>query len=123
MNLNTVRIFVRDLPQAEAFYKEQLSLPLQAGGSPMGFCVFGAGACTLVVEPVAADAPPEDQDLVGRFSGLSFTVADIAATYDALRARGVEFTEPPERQTWGGTLATLRDPAGNRLQLVQLPSP
>jgi catechol 2,3-dioxygenase-like lactoylglutathione lyase family enzyme len=35
---------------------------------------------------------------------------------------GVAFTGLPEQQSWGGILATLRDPAGNELQLVQRPS-
>jgi uncharacterized glyoxalase superfamily protein PhnB len=66
---------------------------------------------------VAADAPPDDLQLVGRFTGLSFEVADIDAVYDTLRGRGVVFAASPERQGWGGTVATLRDPAGNELQI------
>jgi uncharacterized glyoxalase superfamily protein PhnB len=38
-----------------------------------------------------------------------------------LSALGVAFTGLPEQQDWGGILATLRDPAGNELQLVQQP--
>jgi len=41
--------------------------------------------------------------------------------YDALSSRGVAFTGLPERQFWGGTLATLRDPAGNEIQICQQP--
>jgi uncharacterized glyoxalase superfamily protein PhnB len=73
----------------------------------------------LVVEAVATDAPQDEEVLVGRFTGLSFTVTDIQAEFSNLVSRGVVFTGSPERQAWGGTLATLRDPAGNELQLVQ----
>jgi uncharacterized glyoxalase superfamily protein PhnB len=31
------------------------------------------------------------------------------------------FTRPPEREDWGGHVATLLDPDGNVVQLFQLP--
>lgn len=119
MNLGTARVFVRDLPSAHAFYGHALGLRLQAGSPESGYCVYAAGNCRLVVEAVAIEAPQDEQVLVGRFTGLSFTVTDIQTEYGNLSSRGVVFTGAPERQAWGGTLATLRDPAGNELQLVQ----
>lgn len=122
MQLRTARIFVRDLPGASRFYEELLGLPLKADGREQGFLVFDAEPLSLVVEHVATDAPAEDQALVGRFTGLSFDVADVEAKFQELSSLGVAFTGLPERQQWGGILATLRDPAGNELQLVQQPS-
>ena len=121
MRLGAARVFVRDLAAAEGFYAKALGLPLRAGGWTHGYCVFDTGAVLLVVEAVPADAPTDDQGLVGRFTGLSFTVDDIEASVATLQARGVHFTGLPQRQAWGGVLATLRDLAGNELQLVQLP--
>lgn len=122
MQLNTARVFVKDLAAAKAFYAHALALPLKADGEPHGYCVFQSGSAELVVESVPAEAPDEEQILVGRFTGLSFTVADIQSTCAQLRARGVSFSGDPERQAWGGTLATFRDPSGNELQIVQQPS-
>lgn len=119
MNLNTARIFVRNLDQAKSFYSESLGLTAIAISAEYGYCVFKTGGAQLIVESVSNDAPPEEQELVGRFTGLSFTVADVQHTYHSLAAAGVEFTGPPEKQAWGGILATLRDPAGNELQVVQ----
>jgi predicted enzyme related to lactoylglutathione lyase len=76
----------------------------------------------LIIEPVSSAAPKEEQDLVGRFTGMSFAVASISAKYVELCAKGVHFTGEPEAQAWGGVLATFRGPAGNELQLVQAPS-
>jgi len=101
MQLRTARIFVRDLPGASRFYEEVLGLPLKAEGSEQGFCVFDAGAMSLVVERVDADAPAEDQVLAGRFTGLSFDVADIQSKFRELSALGVAFSGLPERQEWG----------------------
>jgi catechol 2,3-dioxygenase-like lactoylglutathione lyase family enzyme len=121
MNLNTARIFVRNIAEARDFYALALGLPLKADGSSQGYCVFDAGASTLVIEAVGAEAPEEEQVLVGRFTGLSFEVPNIQAKCEALSSRGVVFTGLPEKQFWGGTLATLRDPAGNEVQICELP--
>jgi predicted enzyme related to lactoylglutathione lyase len=122
MELNTARVFVRDIDAAKQFYSRKLGLPLTADGSQYGYCVFKAGNTELVVEVVADDAPEEDRILVGRFTGLSFTVQDCAEKHRDLVALGVPFTGAPEKQFWGGILATLQDPSGNELQIVQQPT-
>jgi len=122
MELTTARVFVRDIAAAKLFYSNKLGLPLKADGSQHGYCVFKAGSTELVVEAVADDAPEEDRVLVGRFTGLSFTVQNVAEKHSQLVALGVPFTGAPEKQFWGGILATLQDPSGNELQIVQQPS-
>jgi predicted enzyme related to lactoylglutathione lyase len=122
MELKTARIFVRDILTAKQFYAQKLGLPLKADGTKYGYCVFTSGSTELVVESVADDAPEEEKVLVGRFSGLSFTVQDAEAKHRELQALGVQFTGLPEKQFWGGILATFRDPAGNELQIVQQPT-
>lgn len=107
---------------AKAFYAHTLELPLKADGESYGYCVFRSGSVELVVESVPADAPDEEQVLVGRFTGLSLTVPDIQLKYAQLRSKGVTFSGEPELQAWGGTLATFSDPSGNELQLVQQPA-
>ncbi|WP_349742321.1 VOC family protein [Roseateles cavernae] len=119
MRLAAVRVFVRDLVSAQVFYQQTLGFKLKHGDAGAGYCVFDAGSADLVLESVASDAP--EQALVGRFTGLSFVAADIRARHAELRAAGVPFSGAPEQQPWGGWLATLVDPAGNQLQLVQYP--
>jgi catechol 2,3-dioxygenase-like lactoylglutathione lyase family enzyme len=121
MNLNTVRIFVRDIERAKVFYGSTLGLRLKIDGAARGHCIFDAGNCELLVEAVPADAPPEAQALVGRITGLSFQVPNVHKAHNELKARGVEFTAAPKLQFWGGTAAMLRDPEGNELQLVHRP--
>jgi len=121
MNLNTARIFVYDIDEARNFYSGALGLHLKADGSRHGFCVFDAGSSTLVVEAVAQGAPEEERALVGRFTGLSFEVPDAQLAYTELRSRGVTFTGAPEKQAWGGIIATLQDRSGNELQICEPP--
>jgi predicted enzyme related to lactoylglutathione lyase len=53
---------------------------------------------------------------------LNLTVADIQAAHTRLAAAGVVFSRAPEREEWGGWVATFADPDGNILQLMQLPA-
>ena len=48
-------------------------------------------------------------------------VDDIHGECRRLQEEGVEFIRPPEQEHWGGWIATLKDPDGNILQLLQLP--
>jgi catechol 2,3-dioxygenase-like lactoylglutathione lyase family enzyme len=52
--------------------------------------------------------------------GVAFiaTTDDCRATYDELRARGVEFTQEPIDQPYG-TDCALRDPFGNHIRITQ----
>lgn len=113
---DTVRLFVRDLGTAREFYGGKLGLPLQTGSVEDGYLIFAPGGIYVLVEACGDD--PESATLVGSFVGLSFRVASVTSAYAELTSQGVEFSEPPERQSWGGVLAHMRDPDGNVLTLV-----
>ena len=119
MELNTARVFVRDIESAEQFYSGKLGLAIKADGSQYGYCVFKAGSTDLVVETVADEAPEEERVMVGRFTGLSFSVQDVEAKHRELAASGVPITGVPAEQQRGGILETLQEPAGYELQIVQ----
>ena len=51
---------------------------------------------------------------------VNLGVDDIHRQCDLLRAKGVRFIREPEREHWGGWVATFADPDGNMLQLLQL---
>jgi catechol 2,3-dioxygenase-like lactoylglutathione lyase family enzyme len=121
MQLSAVRIFVRNLREAVAFYQTNFEWPAIADDPSAGYHVFDVGGVYLVIEPVTLDAPEGEQALVGRFTGISFRVDDVANVHARMRANGVVFTGEPEKQVWGGVIATLRDPAGNEIQLVEHP--
>ena len=41
---------------------------------------------------------------------------NVERTYEELQSRGVDFTAPPQKQSWG-TFATFKDPDGNQFVL------
>ena len=55
----------------------------------------------------------------GTFSGVVFECDDIRTTYEELRDRGVEFTEEPTLQSWGGIQAQFKEQDGNGFVLVR----
>src|SRR5690606_12796254 len=59
----------------------------------------------------------------GRSDQPQLQVTDVQARYRDLRARGVEFPEPPRALTSGDDLelwlARLRDPDGHELELIE----
>jgi catechol 2,3-dioxygenase-like lactoylglutathione lyase family enzyme len=113
-SLSAARIFVDDLERARRFYGDVLELR-ETAAAP-GWAVFDIDGKNLVIEKVEPDDP--EHGLVGRFLAVSFDVDDIEAAYRDLTAKGVSFDGPPEKQSWGGTLAFPRDPDGNILTLV-----
>ena len=117
MKLYAVRIFVRSWDAACAFYGNTLGLPERFRDDAMGWAEYDVGGACFGIERVAPD-DSEGNDMIGRFVGASLQVDDITAVHRELAGRGVTFTNPPEKQPWGGTLAHMQDPDGNTLTLL-----
>ncbi len=117
MKLYAVRVFVRDWNEACAFYGETLGLPERFRNEDMGWAEYDLGGPCFGIERVRP-GDDEGEALVGRFLGVSLNVDDIDGTYETLKAKGVRFTAPPEKQPWGGSLAHFEDPDGNVLTLL-----
>jgi catechol 2,3-dioxygenase-like lactoylglutathione lyase family enzyme len=113
MKLTYARLFVDDLDAARAFYRDLLDLAELWNWQDVALG-YDVGV-TLIIERTDGQHPDE----VGRFAGLSLEVDDIDAAHKRLADAGVEFTHPPTRQPWGGTLAHFKDPSGNILTLVE----
>lgn len=104
------------------FYVEQLGLTPQPTRR-QGHVAFSWGTpprhARLIVgvhEGVSGANPQPDRIMV------NLLTLDIRGAAEAMRARGVTFTEEPREQSWGGWIATLHDPDGNTIQLLQ-PAP
>jgi catechol 2,3-dioxygenase-like lactoylglutathione lyase family enzyme len=58
----------------------------------------------------------------GTFGFATFQCEDIYATYEELKAKGVEFPKPPKQEFWG-IGATFKDDSGNWFSLSQIQKP
>jgi len=106
-----VNVFVSDFERALGFYRDQLGLKVVLADPQFGYASFdtqGAGFAIAAVDPDSEQAA-----LVGRHTGIGWGVPDVDAVYDSLMGAGVTFSQPPQRQPWGGYMALLEDPDGN----------
>lgn len=118
LTIGAVRIFTANIDTARDFYSDKLGLPLLHNDDETA--IFDTGQAKLIVE--AADpSTVEEAELIGRFTGFSFTVESVAEWFSTLRAKGVNFDGFPESQEWGGALAFFYDTDGNVLTLVEYP--
>lgn len=65
---------------------------------------------------IALFTPPGHEDRIGTFANTSWEVDNVEQAYEALLAKGVEFTAPPVKQPWG-TSVIMKDSEGNTIVL------
>ena len=51
---------------------------------------------------------------------INLFVDDVETEFARIAGHGVDVLREPERESWGGLVATLRDPDGNYVQLLEL---
>ena len=110
-----ITLWTDDLERMFSFYYDTMRLPLHSRHDDfiafeLGEVRFNIGLHSKVSG--ASDDPYRVMPHLG--------VDDIQSEYRRLSAQGVEFIRPPEQEHWGGWVATLMDPDGNILQLLQL---
>jgi catechol 2,3-dioxygenase-like lactoylglutathione lyase family enzyme len=109
--IGVVMLDVANLTRSVTFYRHQLGLALQQQFETFAF--FAGGGVTLVLRETRAfpgGSGPGATEVV-------FSVADVRAAYEALRAQGVVFANEPRVVSgpmWG---ANFSDPDGHRLSL------
>jgi predicted enzyme related to lactoylglutathione lyase len=104
-----VTVPVQDQARALKFYTEQLGLRVftdQAMGPSRWIELQIPGAQTMVVLHHQPAHTPGEQP------ALALVADNVRATYDELRGKGVEFTQPPKKEHWG-EYATFKDTEGN----------
>ena|SRR5437867_1981148 len=116
-DVTVVSVPVSDQARAKAFYVEALGLELERDDESIPGMRWvqvapRAGSTSLTLVTWFESMPP------GSLRGLVLTSDDLQADYDRLRANGVEFDGPPQRQPWA-TEAVFRDPDGNSIVLQQ----
>jgi predicted enzyme related to lactoylglutathione lyase len=134
------QLWVNDQDEALAFYTKKLGLEVRADvtlpelGNFRWLTVGPSNQPDFAIVLMAIPGPPlmdaetaeQVRGLMAKgFAGTVFlNTDDCRASYEELKARGVEFTEPPEERPYGID-SGFRDPSGNSLRLteVRLPAP
>ncbi len=107
-----VNIFVSNFQKALDFYQADLGLPLIFADEEFRYASFATpGAQLAIVET-------DQQELIGRHTGIGLTVVDLDAAHRELKDR-ITFVTQPEKQPWGGYMAMISDPDNNLFYLDQ----
>ncbi|MEX2144085.1 MAG: VOC family protein [Anaerolineales bacterium] len=121
MSLTTIRLLVDDIEKCRIFYKEVMGLKGQLSVEGI-YYEFSAGDCILalykreLMESVAGVVM--ERGKAGDKVALTFSVADVDATFKEFQAKGVNFvTEPHDLETWVLRVAHLRDPESNLIEI------
>jgi uncharacterized glyoxalase superfamily protein PhnB len=135
MRIANAHLWVHDQDEALAFYTEKLGMEVRSDvtlpemGDFRWLTVGPPGQEDVAIVLMAIPGNPlldgetkgQIENLVAK--GLCCTVFlatdDCQADYEALKARGVEFTEAPEQRPYGID-SGFRDPSGNSIRLTEL---
>ena len=115
-HLKFVGIPTRNQDAALAFYTDKLGFKIvtdQPMGATQRWIELRVGQSD---SRVVLFTPDGHEDRIGTFFNGAFACDNVEKTYDALVARGVEFTSAPKKEPWG-TFATFKDPDGNQFVL------
>ena len=110
-----VNIWTDNLEDLRSFYRDTLALPLHSDHGDFVAFRFGDMRLNLGLHRHVHGPTKEPHRVM-----VNLGVDDIHATHKRLLAKGVEFIRPPQKEGWGGWVATFKDPDGNLLQLLQL---
>jgi catechol 2,3-dioxygenase-like lactoylglutathione lyase family enzyme len=138
MKIANAQVWVHDQDEALAFYTEKLGMEVRNDvtlaelGDFRWLTVAPPGQEDFAIVLMAIPGPPvfdeetarqiEELMAKGATGGVFLTTDDCQATYEELKARGVEFTEPPEQRPYGID-SGFRDPSGNSFRLTQVMLP
>lgn len=122
-SVHSTTVIVNDQDKALEFYTEVL------GWDKVQDNDFGEGGRWLTVAPKGAETAVVlgQSEMYGGLKpgssevgcGISLIADDVQATYDDLKAKGVEFRQAPEKMPWGATATWFSDPDGNGFFLTE----
>jgi predicted enzyme related to lactoylglutathione lyase len=135
IRIANAQLWVHDQEEALAFYTEKVGMEVRADvtlpemGDFRWLTVGPAGQEDVSIVLMAIPGPPvmdeqtagDVRELMAKgFAGTVFlTTDDCQASYEELKARGVEFTEAPEERPYGID-SGFRDPSGNNIRLAEV---
>lgn len=111
-----VIIWTEHMESMTAFYRDTLRLPVHVIRPDFVAFRWGDMRFNIGEHSEVSGKNAEPQRIM-----VNFGTSEIHALHERLTASGVRFVRTPEREHWGGWVATFKDPDGNLLQLLQAP--
>ncbi|MBA3707527.1 MAG: VOC family protein [Planctomycetes bacterium] len=114
---------VESVERSIAFYAGKLGLPVEVNAAP-AFAMIraeGKGGGTIGLLSLAEAAKSGAQSMMpAQKSGIhvEFSTDDLDGLYEELKAKGVQFHEPPHDEPWERSMTAL-DPDGYSVEFAQ----
>ncbi len=111
---------VESVERSIAFYGGLLGLEVKINAAPaFGMIRVGAGSIGLLSQAMQAkDGIPASSAEQKRAIHVELSSDDLDGLYEELKARGVEFHEPPHDEPWERSMSAL-DPDGYVVEFAQ----
>jgi catechol 2,3-dioxygenase-like lactoylglutathione lyase family enzyme len=132
LTLSTCFVLIHDPELAIGFYRDALGLELRNDVARDDFRWITVGSpsqpgVSIVLTNYLAGSPADIDALQGllakgALNGVHFQTDDLDATFEQVRASGVEIVQEPTEQPWGTRDFAVRDPSGNMVRIDQPPA-
>ena len=135
ISIATTQLWVHDQDEALKYWTEQVGFEVRSDvtvpemGDFRWLTVGPPGQPDVAIVLMAIPGPPlvdaatdeQLRDLIGKgLAGTVFLTTDAFwDSYNAMKARGVEFVGEPEQQMYGIDVG-FRDPSGNNVRMAEL---
>jgi catechol 2,3-dioxygenase-like lactoylglutathione lyase family enzyme len=129
-NISIASVFVKDVDASKAFYIDVLGFAEHTDvtlGDGYRWCTVKHPTQPELQVHLTVPGPPISPEMVtaikraldeGSMFGLGMNVDNCQKTFEDLRAKGVDFVQPPEERPYG-VEAVARDNSGNWMVLVE----
>src|SRR5205085_2119268 len=107
-----VSIPVRDQDRALEFYTKKLGMRVITDSPFDGTQRWIELGIPRADTKIVLFAVKAHESMIGKFQNITFVADDVETTAAQLKARGVEFTQDPQKTDWG-TSAIFKDQDGN----------
>ena len=119
--LTATVLFVKDLATCMAFYQDKLGLKSTFTDDVSAAYKMSDHDFVLLQESAAVEMISKEAVSFENGSGyrvlLCVEVENVDATYEAFKAKGIQFIKAPKSQDWGRRTAYFADPEGNLWEL------
>ncbi|HEX7588269.1 MAG TPA: glyoxalase superfamily protein [Anaerolineae bacterium] len=110
-------IYASDMEKSTVFYRDVLGIPVDFVVE--GWTQFKSQGAALVLHPKLKH---QSDQASGSAVHITFRLDDLQAEYERLTAQAVPFLAPPAKTAFG-MHATLVDPDGNQIDLIEWATP
>jgi len=119
-------VYVSNMERSFKFYTELFGVKVRGKEKMDQWVAFDTGTTALALHKIdkkegdAARPVASDSHMPGT-SSASWFVPDIKAFHKHAKSVGAEVVRGPEKQIWGGTTASYRDPDGGLIEIAEAP--